>query len=70
MCIRDREKAAAVAAVAELLSRKLKTERIPGIARRAATAYGGLTMLEMIERDRHLELLAIVRASFDWAQTA
>ena len=64
------EKAAAVAAVGELLSRRLKPERIPGIARRPAAAYGGLTMLEMIEGDRHLELLANVRASFDWAQTA
>ena len=66
---RRQEKAATVAAVADLLSRRLKPERLPGIARRPAEAYGGLTMLEMIERDRHLELLAIVRASFDWAQT-
>jgi len=64
------EKAATVAAIAELLSRRLKPERIPGVARRPAAAYGGLTMLEMIQSDRHLELLAIVRASFDWAQTA
>ncbi|MDQ3759670.1 MAG: hypothetical protein M3331_06995 [Actinomycetota bacterium] len=67
---RRQEKAAAVAGIADLLSRRLKPERLPGIARRPAEAYGGLTMLEMIERDRHLELLAIVRASFDWAQTA
>jgi DNA-binding XRE family transcriptional regulator len=63
-------KAATAAAIGDLLSRQLKPERIPGIARRPADAYGGLTMLEMIERDRHLELLQIVRASFDWAQTA
>ncbi len=64
------EKAAAVAAVGELLRRQLKPERIPGIARRPADAYGGSTILEMIEQDRHLELLAIVRASFDWSNTA
>ncbi len=63
------EKAAVVAAIAELLSRRLKAERIPGVARRPADAYGGLTMLEMIERDRHLELLASVRAAFDWGRT-
>ena len=64
------EKAAAVAAVGELLRHRLKPERIPGIARRPARAYGRLTMLEMIERDRHLELLMEVRGSFDWAAAA
>lgn len=64
------EKAAAAAAVADLLTRRLKPERIPGIARRPADVYGGLSMVEMIEHDRHLELLAIVRASFDWSNTA
>ncbi len=64
------EKAAAVAAVGDLLRRQLRPERIPGIARRPASAYGGRTMLEMIEQDRHLELLAIVRASFDWSNAA
>ena len=67
---RRQEKAATVAAIADLLARRLKPERLPGIARRPAEAYGGLTLLQMIEDDRHLELLAIVRASFDWAQTA
>jgi hypothetical protein len=47
----------------------LVPDRIPGIARVAAAAYGGLTMLEMIERDRHEELLELVSASFDWAST-
>ena len=44
-------------------------DRIFGIARVPAPAYGGLTMLQMIERDRHEELLEIVSASFDWAST-
>lgn len=64
------EKAAAMASIADLLSHQLKEERIPGIARRPAEAYGGLSMLEMIERDRHGELLTLVRESFDWAATA
>jgi hypothetical protein len=63
------DKAASVAAVADLLSHRLKPERIPGIARRPARAYGGKTMLQMIEGDRHRELLEAVRASFDWAST-
>src|SRR5918996_6483660 len=63
------EKAATVAAVGDLLRHRLKPERIPGIARRPARAYGGLTMLEMIERDRHGELLMEVRSSFDWANS-
>ena len=64
------EKAATIAATANLLSHQLKSERLPGIARRPAAAYGGLTMLEMIERDHHRELLERVRDAFDWAATA
>ena len=61
------EKAATVAAVGDLLAHSLKAERIPGVARRPARAYGRRTMLEMIERDRHRELHEAVRRSFDWA---
>jgi hypothetical protein len=64
------EKVAAVASIADLLARKLKAERLPGIARRPADAYGGLTMLEMVNQDRHDELLASVRESFSYATTA
>lgn len=60
-------KLATVAAICDLLHHQLKPERIPGIARRPAKAYGGLSMLEMIERDRQDELQAEVRRSFDWA---
>jgi hypothetical protein len=59
-------KVATVAAIADLLGHRLKPERIPGIARRPADAYGGLSMLEMIERDRQDELQAEIRRSFDW----
>ena len=64
------EKMAAMASIADLLSHQLKDERIPGVARRPAEAYDGLSMLQMFERDRHLELLERVRRSFDWASTA
>jgi hypothetical protein len=63
-------KVTTVASLADLLARRLKRERIPGVARRAADAYGGLTMLEMIAADRQDELLALVRASFDPSVTA
>lgn len=62
-------KVTAVARVADVLDRMLISDRIPGIARTPATAYGGKTMLGMIAADRHDELLAIVRDSFDWATT-
>lgn len=63
-------KVTTVASLADLLARKLKRDRIPGVARRAAGAYGGLNMLEMIAADRHDELLEAVRASFDPSATA
>jgi hypothetical protein len=64
------EKLQALIALADLLERKLKPGRLPGVARTSADAYGGLTMLEMIEQDRHRELLALVRQSFDWSTAA
>jgi hypothetical protein len=63
-------KLATVAAICDLLEHRLKPERIPGIARRPAKAYGGLSMLEMIQRDRQDELQAEIRRSFDWGSTA
>jgi hypothetical protein len=62
-------KVATVAAIGDLLSHRLRPERIPGIARRPAEAYGGLSMLELIERDRQDELQAEIRRSFDWGST-
>lgn len=60
-------KLATTAAICDLLRHRLKPERIPGIARRPARAYGGLSMLEMIEGDRQDELQAEIRRAFDWA---
>jgi hypothetical protein len=62
-------KVTVVARTADLLDRMLVADRIPGIVRTPAAAYGGRTMIEMIAQDRHRELLAIVQASFDWAAT-
>ncbi len=59
-----------VLAIAELLERKLRAGRVPLAARRPADAYGGRTMLEMIEADRQEELYRSVRGSFDWSATA
>lgn len=64
------EKVAAVGALAEVLARNLKTERIPGVVRRGAEAYEGMTMLDLIRADRHMELLEGTRATFDWSVTA
>jgi hypothetical protein len=59
-------KAANLAGLCDLLGHYLRPERIPGIARTPASAYGGLTMLELIEQDRHEELRELIRRSFDW----
>lgn len=53
------EKLATLLALCDLLERKLKADRLPGIARRPAEVYGGLTMLELVAEDRHNELLAL-----------
>jgi DNA-binding XRE family transcriptional regulator len=64
------EKLATLEALVDLLERKLKPDRLPGIARRPADAYGGETMFDLIAADRHRELLDLTRASFDWAAAA
>ncbi len=64
------EKVATVASIADLFDYRLRTERIPGVVRREAAAYDGLTALEMIKQNRQDELLASVRSSFEWAVPA
>jgi len=64
------EKVQTLVAICDLLERKLKPGRLAGVSRRAADAYGGKTMLELIAADRHRELLELVRESFDWASAA
>lgn len=65
-----REKLATIQAIADLLERKIKQDRIPGIARRNADAYGNRSMLRMIEQNQQDALLEDLRSSFDWAATA
>ena len=60
----------ALAEIADLLERNLLPERIPGVVRAPAEAFGGPSMLEMIASDGHEELLRSVRRSFDWAWNA
>lgn len=57
-------------ALVDVLEHQLKRDRLPGIARRPADAYGGRTMLEMIRDDRQDEVLEITRRSFDWSVAA
>ena len=54
----------------ELLERNLQPERIPGIVRTAADAYGGRSILEMVAGDEQDALLDVVERSFDWSATA
>ncbi|MCP3958395.1 MAG: hypothetical protein GY719_11130 [bacterium] len=56
--------------IAELLERKLKAGRLPAVFRRKAPAYGDRSMQQMVEADRHEDLLLSVRESFDWSTTA
>lgn len=57
-------------AVGEIFERKLRPERLPLVARKPASDYGGLTMLEMVRHDRDAELLEITELAFDWSTTA
>lgn len=63
-------KVTTVAQIASLLRHNLVSERIPGIARKTATAYGDRTMLEMIAANDHDRLHELTRQSFDWSTAA
>ena len=63
-------KVATVAAIADLFDYRLRSDRIPGVVRREAPAYGGLTALDMIRQDKHDDLLSIARQSFEWSVPA
>jgi transcriptional regulator with XRE-family HTH domain len=65
-----REKLAAVEEISDLLLAKLKRERVPGVVRRAASAYGGRSILGAIADDDHELVLAELRDAFDWAAVA
>src|SRR3954449_3246693 len=63
-------KVATVAAICDLLNHRLKPERIPGAARRPAAAYGGLSILEMIERDPPGEVQGTGPQAVGWGAPA
>lgn len=63
-------KLATVASIADILDHRLKTWRVPGIVRREADIYGGMSALDLIRLDRHDELLQLVRDSFQWSVPA
>jgi hypothetical protein len=64
------EKLATLGEIADLLAAKLKRDRIPGVARRSADAYGGRSMLEAIAAGDEEPVLAELRDAFDWAAAA
>ena len=67
----DRQaKLTTIFSIAELLERNLKPGVVPGVVRTRAPAYGGRTMLGLIEADEQGRLLESVRSSFDWAVSA
>jgi len=64
------ERLASVAAICDLLSANLKSERVPGAVRRPAPAYGGRSILEAIAGDDDDLVLNELRDAFDWASGA
>jgi DNA-binding XRE family transcriptional regulator len=64
------EKLATVAGIVDLLSAKLKGDRIPGVVRRPSPAYGGRSALDAIAADDQELVLAELRDAFDWAAAA
>jgi hypothetical protein len=59
-----------LARIADVLERNLMPERIPGIVRTVAAAFGKRTLLEQIKEGQHEEALRRVEDSFNWATTA
>jgi transcriptional regulator with XRE-family HTH domain len=64
------EKLATLDEIADLLTAKLKPDRIPAIVRRHAPAYGGRSILEAIAAGDDVLVLDELRDAFDWAATA
>jgi transcriptional regulator with XRE-family HTH domain len=64
------EKLATLGEIADLLTAKLKRERIPGIVRRPAPAYGDRSILQAIAAGDESLVLDELRNAFDWASAA
>lgn len=61
------QRLAEIAAVAEILERRLVPGRLPAVARRPAAAYGGDTILNWLAAGRGDELLTSIRYSSTWS---
>jgi DNA-binding transcriptional regulator YiaG len=61
------EKLATLEAIVDVLTAKLELDRIPGVLKRPASAYGGRSILEAIADDEQALVLDQLRAAFDWA---
>jgi len=63
-------KIGAVAEISEILRHRLRDGLPASVVRRPADAYGGKSMLDLIEEDKHEWLLNSVRESFDYGRVA
>lgn len=67
----DRQKkVATLGAIVDLLTAQLKADRIPGVVRRRALAYGNRSILEAIAAGDEEAVLGELRSTFDWASAA
>jgi hypothetical protein len=64
------EKLATLGEIADLLAAKLKRDRIPGVARRGAAAYGDRSILNAIADGDEALVLTELRDALDWAAAA
>ncbi len=64
------EKLATLGEITDLLAAKLKADRVPGVVRRPAPAYGGRSALAAIADGDQELVLAELRDAFDWASAA
>lgn len=64
------KKLATLSAIADLLTAQLKDDRIPGVVRRKALAYGNRSILEAIAAGDEEAVLDELRSAFDWASAA
>jgi transcriptional regulator with XRE-family HTH domain len=64
------EKLATLNAVVDLLTAKLKPDRIPGVVRRPAAAYGDRSILDAIAAGDEALVIGELRNAFDWAAVA
>jgi hypothetical protein len=64
------EKLSTIGAIVDLLEAQLKPDRIAGVVRRPASAYGDRSILEAIAAGDESLVLTELRDAFDWAKTA